>query len=130
MAARTIDDVYINSFNIVYNKYKLLLDSVSIDFGLARTHILSRAKQRRLSVDYCFDTLNKTYRYKLCELIFAMVQGQYSTIELRYKNVIVVISRRFVPGNHSWYVSTLLDAKIHSLNSKELRDEVYQIILD
>jgi 2-hydroxy-3-keto-5-methylthiopentenyl-1-phosphate phosphatase len=130
MAAKTIDDVYINSFNIVCNKYKSLLNSVSIDFGLARDHILSRAKQRRLSVDYCFDALNKTYRHKLCELIFAMVQGRYCTIELRYKNVIVVISRRFVPGNHSWYVSTILDSKIHSLNREGLSDEVYQIILD
>jgi hypothetical protein len=51
MAAKTIDDVYTNSFNIVYNKYKSLLNLVSIDFGLARAHILSRAKQRRLSVD-------------------------------------------------------------------------------
>jgi hypothetical protein len=75
MSAKTIDDVYINSFNIVYDKYKSLLNSVNIDFGLARAHILNRAKQRRLSVDYCFDTLNKTYRYKLCELILRWFKG-------------------------------------------------------
>jgi hypothetical protein len=56
-----------------------------------------------------------------------MVQGRYNTIELRYKNVTVVISRRFVPGNHSWYVSTILDAKIHSINNEGLPYDVYQI---
>jgi hypothetical protein len=127
---KTIDDVYIQSFKIVAKRFKSELDKVGIGVGVSSSHILERAKQRHISVDSWFDAVNYIFKNKLCELAYAMSIGKKSTIEIRYKGIIVVLARTFRSEANTWIFATVLDSAIHSLNkSKTNIDDVYRIDL-
>jgi hypothetical protein len=126
---QNIENVYISSFKTTILKFKSELGKIGVNIGISTQHIMERSKQRHLSVDLVFDILHSVYKKRLCELVYAMCIGKHSRIEIRHKDLILVVSRSFRDESTTWVFSTVLDPKKHSLNKYDAPPEgVYHLI--
>lgn len=113
-----IDDVYSSAFKLALVGIQKALKPIECDFFVGYKHVIERAKQRYISIDDIILAIRKFSANRLCEFVYAIhVGGIIDTIEVRYKDLILVIVRDNIPGNKRWGLVTVLDANIHNVKT-------------
>lgn len=100
----------------------------SIKWKSSFPHVIERAKQREVLVYNVPAALNELREQKLCEFLFCLHIPHKFTIEVFYKDLILLLTKVPTPEGIVVNLGTVLSQKIHNLHG--LFDTHERIVLE
>lgn len=126
-----VHDINKNGFktqsNLIKNLTKLIdYPIIPVITHKGYEHVLERSKERLSDFQDIIEAMAILRKNHLCELIFAVKKQNYTDIEFKYKELILVFKKRYDKEGTILFLNTVLNSKYQ--NSKYIKIENYQIV--